>query len=227
MQQQSSGARAEELEEAYKQLMTLERKDRAVVEAQYGSILQQAYQRAASENRPLNEVLKSLTSGLARITGSIGRSRRDVVDTWIVLISDPLFVSVPFIVTGFVFWHAGKFRQFPEISEWAFAAAILTGQTITKFISGILGSRISIREPRVTFFITIVMVFGVVPSLLVLVTNLLEKEVQGAVGKPLSRGLIYAQLVMFVIAVVFYIILGGVGEYLKMRKGQGSVPQEK
>src|SRR5262245_4896390 len=157
MQQQPSEARAKELEEAYKQLMMLEKKDRAAVEAQYGSILQEAYQCATSENRPLNEVLKSLSSSLTRIIGSTDGPRRDRVDTRIVLSSDLLFVSVPFIVTAFVFWYAHKLPQFPEISEWAFAAAILTGQTITKFISGILGSRISIREPRVTFLVTIVM----------------------------------------------------------------------
>jgi hypothetical protein len=148
-------------------------------------------------------------------------SKKDRVDTWVVLISELLFVILPFIIIFMLFAYKGKIWQMLEISEWAFAAAVLSGQTLAKFISGILANYTNFREKRVTLYVVILIVFLISPSLSILVLVLIEKEASGPTTNPLSIWLVYAQLFMFALAVIAYLVLGGVGELNKIKKDSG------
>jgi hypothetical protein len=52
----------------------------------------------------------------------------------------------------------------------------------------------------------------------VLVLVLIEKEAAGPTTNPLSPWLVYAQLIMFALAVLAYLLLGGAGELNKIKK---------
>lgn len=212
--------RADPKDEAYEFIMRAKRLDRPTAEAQYSTLINMALERATAQHLSFEEALDSVRKDLSFMVSRSKAAQRNITDTFVVLLADLLFVSVPFIGIAAVFAYVHRIEEIWGVSEWAFAAAILSGQTITKLVSGLLASRTETREPRVTFLITIVLVLGVVPSLLVLVLNVLSLE--SSRNRELATGGIAAQLIVFVLATVFYLVIGGTGEYMKMTHSQGA-----
>jgi hypothetical protein len=91
--------------------------------------------------------------------------------------------------------------------EWSFGAAILFGQSLMKFVSGLARGGKAAKGP-VALVLALLIVFGLVPSLLVLYITLQTTE---AKLDP-SRWLQFFQVVLFSGGVAMYLLLGTVGE---------------
>ena len=88
--------------------------------------------------------------------------------------------------------------------EWSFGAAILFGQSLVKFVSGIARGGSAAVGP-VALAIALILVFGLVPSLVVLDMTL---QSEGDAGFWLQA----SQVVLFCIATGVYMLFGTVGE---------------
>lgn len=151
------------------------------------------------------------------------QNRNDVTDTAIILLIELLFVAVPFIIYTATFLNKGKFERFWEMPEWSFAATVLCGLTMTKFVTGILSHPANFRTARVGLFIVLVLLAGLLCLLvlwLVLDKTVPTEEQVAATGhaeKPLPSFLFWAQYVMLFVSLLAFILLGGAGELNKLR----------
>jgi hypothetical protein len=123
------------------------------------------------------------------------------------LSAEVAFAVLPLLVVLMVLAHADHSRQFFMSAEWSFGAAILSGQSLMKFVSGLARGGKAAKGP-VALVIALVIVFGVAPSLLVLYMTLETIEIK---ADP-SRWLQFFQVVLFCGAAVMYLLLGTIGE---------------
>ena len=123
-----------------------------------------------------------------------------------IVFSELLFVLFPFIVIGVVFSYEGNLKKLFFSSEWALAASLLSGQTIVKFVSGII-NRDSRYHGRISLLITSIIVLLFVPSLLVL-TLILVSEIN-------LLGLAITQIILFILSVIVFYVYGGLGIHLR------------
>jgi choline-glycine betaine transporter len=123
------------------------------------------------------------------------------------LSAEVVFAALPLFVVLIVLAHADHSRRLFMSPEWSFGAAILFGQSLTKFVSGLTRGGKAARGP-VTLVLALVIVFGLVPSLLVLYITLQTVE---AKTDP-SRWLQFFQVILFCGAAAMYLLLGAIGE---------------
>ena len=90
-----------------------------------------------------------------------------------VLISEIIFTILPLIVIAIVLSYQNKTSQIFYNTEWIMMAIILFGQSIVKFSSGISNSSRKFRWQLVALIITIIISFGLIPSIVILIINLL------------------------------------------------------
>jgi len=119
----------------------------------------------------------------------------------------PLLIVLLFIVSG----ELPQIARFFASPEWSFGAAILVGQSLVKFVSGI-GKGGSAASGPVALVISIVLVFLLAPTLFVLFLSLQTES------KP-SPWLGLAQVVLFALGAGVYILLGLVGELWNIPRG--------
>jgi len=129
---------------------------------------------------------------------------------WSILIAEILFIVLPLIVTGIVLFFQNRSHELLVTTEWSFATAILFGQALTKYVGGLVTGRIPFQWQRVVLFFAVLVVLGLVPSLTVL-TIALSSGAETA-GIVLTKKVIVAQLLLFIIGLGSYVIFGGVGE---------------
>ncbi len=123
-----------------------------------------------------------------------------------VLISELLFTILPLIVITIVRSYQNKIELIFFNTEWAMMAIILFGQSIVKFSSGIANSNLKFRWQLVSMIISIIIIFGLAPSIIILIINLINVQ-------PIF-GLHIAQLVLFVISIITFFIVGYLGQKL-------------
>jgi hypothetical protein len=127
------------------------------------------------------------------------------------LLGDLLFIILPLVVISIVDVSVGKslfaIIQSPELS---FGSAVLFGQTIIKVVSGFAHTKPTGAEQPV-FIIALIIVFGLVPSLVVLALLLSVS--------PIPNGLELAQAGIFVLGVITFFIFGVDGHALSLRYG--------
>jgi hypothetical protein len=136
----------------------------------------------------------------------------------LVVISELCFVALPFVVYLIVFSYLGRLTKLFTISEWAFAAVLLLGQSLAKFSTMLMSG----RKPKITgkplIVFVLTLVFGLIPSVIVLIFILLSSETESG-AQPASPGawfpnsLSAAQVLLFVLAVLVYFLLVGANEY--------------
>jgi hypothetical protein len=119
-----------------------------------------------------------------------------------------LFILLPFIVSGIVFSYKGDLSRLLTMPEWSLAASVLIGQSLVKFISGMLANKdvYTARWERVALAISFLIVVGLVPSLIILSLVLVD-------GVHTGR-LMIAQGGIFALAVVVFFAFGAGGEAL-------------
>lgn len=137
--------------------------------------------------------------------------------TWATLLIELLFVAMPFLVILTVLGFAGKAGRIWGMSEWAFAGVVLSGQAVTKFISGALAKkqRGTGSEPLFIVLIAVAACVFIFFAGLVLY-KIVETKEAGSAPSELSSGLICWQLVFFGIGVLLFIIIGGAGELSRL-----------
>lgn len=119
-----------------------------------------------------------------------------------------LFILLPFVVSAIVFSYKGDYRHLLHMPEWSMAASLLIGQSLVRFVSGIIANK-SVYEAywdRVALGLSFLIVVGLVPSLLVLALVLVSEST--------SLGLAIAQILSFAFGVVLFFAFGGGGETL-------------
>jgi len=127
-----------------------------------------------------------------------------------------LFILLPFVVSGIVFSYKGDYPKLLHMPEWSLAASVLIGQSLVKFISGMLAnsSTYIAHWERVALGVAFLIVICLAPSLIILCLVLVE----GA----LSPGLMIAQVAIFAVGVAVFFAFGASGETLMKVKEHGA-----
>lgn len=138
-----------------------------------------------------------------------------VVETIVKLSIELCFVALPLIVLAFVLGGKNLNEELWHSSEWSFASCVLFGQALVKLVLGCMKSGNGANHIGVIFSMTIVLVFGIIPSLVFLV-QILELEF-GVKHSHSKEGLTHAwftlQFVWFCLSIVTFYFVGGIGEY--------------
>ncbi len=123
------------------------------------------------------------------------------------LVAEVTFTVLPLFVVLIVLFHAEHSYRLFASPEWSFGAAILFGQALVKFMSGLARGGAAATGP-VALVITLLIVFGLAPSLLILYMTLQASE------EPTfpSRWLQFWQVMSFCSSVAMYLLLGTIGE---------------
>lgn len=151
-------------------------------------------------------------------TGAQVNKKEGYGQTWVTLITELLFVAIPFVVIFIVLTLHDKKIKMLEMSEFAFAGIVLGGQAITKYVSGALAKRHTdaTSRPRVTLLIATASSILIFFAGFILYRIVEIRETVEPVGH-LSLGLITSQIVIFVVGIILFIILGGSGELARIR----------
>lgn len=83
---------------------------------------------------------------------------------------------------------------------------ILFGQSIVKFLSGIANSRYKFRWQLVSMIISLIIIFGLIPSIIMLIINLLNNEKM--------FGLYVAQMIFFILSIPTFFVVGYLAQKL-------------
>ena len=135
---------------------------------------------------------------------SIDNSKRIFSDSDATLWAELLFVFLPFLITILALSYKKSIISIFYVPEWALAAAILTGQTVVKFISGLMKYGENINLGAVALVISGLIVLLLAPSLAILSFMLVSPT------PVLWLGIV--QIVFFCISVYMYLLLGKVSE---------------
>lgn len=121
-----------------------------------------------------------------------------------ILTSEFLFTLLPIIILLIVRSYENNFTAIFYNTEWSIIALILFGQSIVKFSSGISNSKEKFRWQLVALVISIIIIFGLIPSAIILVLNLSSQT--------LSNGTYTTQFVLFIISSLTFFIVGALGQ---------------
>ena len=119
-----------------------------------------------------------------------------------------LFILLPFVVSAVVFSYKGDYLHLLHMPEWSIAASLLIGQSLVKFVSGIIANRTAYDAywDRVALGLSFLIVVGLVPSLLILALVLVSEKI--------SFALAISQIISFAFGVALFFAFGGGGEAL-------------
>lgn len=122
------------------------------------------------------------------------------------LMSEFLFTILPLIVVLIIRISNEEYKSIFYNTEWAFIAVLLYGQTLVKLASGGTASK-GASWQGVAMITTVVIVFGLVPSIVILCVNFT------AVDK--SFGMHIFQMIELIGSIGAFFIVGGVGDDMK------------
>lgn len=128
------------------------------------------------------------------------------INTYSILLSEALFIIFPFVVIFIVLFHKGNVKSIFDYPDWALAASILNGQAVIKIVSGAVSADTKSQWQRVSLLVTLLIIFGFVPSLIVLTLILMSKTPSGF--------LVISQQVLFVLSLFIFFWVGKTGHDL-------------
>jgi hypothetical protein len=129
------------------------------------------------------------------------------------LAAEVAFAVLPLLVVLMVLIHARHSAHLFASPEWSFGAAILFGQSLVKFISGLARGGEAATGP-VALIVALLVVFGLVPSLIVLTMTLQSAEM----NLTPSTWLQILQVLLFLAGAAMYLLLGTIGETWRRRQ---------
>jgi hypothetical protein len=135
------------------------------------------------------------------------------------LLAEVVFATLPLLVVAVVLKEFQKSPYALRSPEWSFAAAILFGQSIVRFMSGFAHGGHA-RPGPVSLAVTLIIVFGLTPSLLVL-SAILTSEFGGQAAREPALWMVVAQIVLFVLAAVTFMVFGAIGEAWRLQEEMG------
>jgi len=121
-----------------------------------------------------------------------------------ILSSEFLFTLLPIVILVIVRLFQNDFKAIFFNTEWSIISIILFGQSVVKFSSGISNTNEKIRWQFVALIISLIIIFGLIPSVIILILNLINTEVH--------FGMYIAQFVIFVISSFVFFIIGALGQ---------------
>ena len=131
------------------------------------------------------------------------------------LLAEIVFAILPLLVVSMVMAEFRRPGGVLASPEWSFAAAILFGQSIVRFMAGFAhGGRA--KPGPVALAVALVIVLGLTPSLTVL-SAILRAEAGAPHGGP-DGWFVCAQILLFVGSVGTYLVLSAVGEAWRLRE---------
>ncbi|HEX9671446.1 MAG TPA: hypothetical protein VGC93_18410, partial [Thermoanaerobaculia bacterium] len=136
---------------------------------------------------------------------------REFVGALVRVLPDFLFALLPLLVVTIVLRYAGRpWWRVLASPEWSFGSAVLFGQALMRFVMGVARAGRA-NLPLVSLTVAALIVFGLVPTLLVLACLLHWHESGG--HEPVTW-LIVLQILVFVASVCAFVLFGGLGESL-------------
>lgn len=123
-----------------------------------------------------------------------------------VVLSEILFNVLPLIILTIVFAYQHKAQSLFYASEWSLTSAIFFGQAITKIVSAFTSTRVPAHAQRVVATVTILIVLGLAPALVVFVLLLINSS------PPV--GLLITQMVLFFISLIAFVVIGSASEWI-------------
>jgi hypothetical protein len=145
------------------------------------------------------------------IAGNVDHEKTHRKAAFYALLGDLLFILLPLVVITIVDLSVGRpLFVIIESPELSFGSAVLFGQTIIKVVSGFAHTKPSGAEQPV-FIIALIIVFGLVPSLVVLALLLSVN--------PIPSGLQIAQGAIFALGIITFFFFGVKGHALSLRYG--------
>lgn len=93
-----------------------------------------------------------------------------------ILTSEFLFTLLPIIILLIVRSYENNLSAIFYNTEWSIISLILFGQSIVKFSSGISNSNEKVRWQLVAIVISVIIIFELIPSSIILVINLLSES---------------------------------------------------
>lgn len=178
---------------------------------------------AAGSAGQVGEVGQLTPAGQSSLTHAKKADDPHSKQAFLVVLSELCFVALPFVVYAFVLGYLGRITKIFTLSEWAFAAVLLLGQSLSRFFTLLMSG----RKPRITgkplIIFVFVLVFGLIPSVIVLLFTLLGGETGSDVQPPpttwFPTTLNAVQVGFFAVAIVIYFVLVGAYEYESARGG--------
>jgi hypothetical protein len=134
------------------------------------------------------------------------KTKINYLDINFALFAELFFTLLPILVLLIAFKYKSAPQNILFVTDWAFAAAVLSGQTIIKFISGLLKSGFRINLGVIALIISGIFVFLLTPSLEV-ITLLVTSASPPIWLSQLQLGLFFASIVVF-------LLLGNLSETL-------------
>jgi hypothetical protein len=126
------------------------------------------------------------------------------------LMAEVVFAALPLLLILLVFAHTKRLGELFASPEWSFGSAILLGQTLAKFVSGLAKSG-QTRPGAAALVTALLLVFGLAPALITLALML---EAERGPAEP-SAWLQALQVIYFIGASILYVIMGDVSERRK------------
>lgn len=83
--------------------------------------------------------------------------------------SEILFILLPLIIICFFLFLQNRTDEILFQSDWTFATIIFFGQSIVKFISGLLKSKREFKWQMISIIISSIIVLGLIPSTVILI----------------------------------------------------------
>lgn len=113
---------------------------------------------------------------------------------------------LPLIVVLLVMFHVGKPMKLFAKPEWAFGAAIFFGQALVKLLAAMSAPHRTVQAGKVILFAACILVFGLAPTLLILVFVILDAEQTGQV--PMAFQVL--QVLLFALSAFAYVVVAAV-----------------
>ncbi len=121
---------------------------------------------------------------------------------------------LPLIVVLLVMFHIGKPLKLFSKPEWAFGAAIFFGQALVKLLAAMIAPHRTVQANKVVFFAACILVFGLAPTLLILVFVILGAEHPDGVNVVFQ----ISQVVLFWLSAFAYVVVASVTHELAPRE---------
>ena len=132
------------------------------------------------------------------------------------LLAEVVFAVLPLLVVSVVMAELHKPGRIVSSPEWSFAAAILFGQSIVRFMTGFAhGGRA--KPGPVALAVSLIIVLGLTPSLMVL-SAILRAEAAGMGHDGPEGWIAWIQILFFAASAVTYLGLSAIGEAWRKRE---------
>jgi hypothetical protein len=133
------------------------------------------------------------------------------------IVPELLFCLLPLLVLSLTLIFVDKsIMHLLASPEWSFASAILLGQAVVRFVFGATSNRRAKRKVA-ALIVAAIIVLELVPALAVLSFTIISHENLGAENVP--GWLVGLQLFLFLMSILTFVAIGGVGEAITETSG--------